>query len=164
MLKRFKEVSESKALPHELLHVVTLTQEVRLLLTKVLPLLSVFLGVPSLRDRDDTLQGGFGHQAEQVRRCKLSFLSMRHDKLPDICPSQQLTQHIKDIRTKSAAVLTEISNALISRAEAEATAESRKAVTDACKPIIRDSGVRFTIHLPVPLSDVCDNSSITTSS
>ena len=61
MLKRFKEVSEGKALPHELLHVVTLTQEVRLLLTKVLPLLSVFLGVPSLRDRDDTVQGGFGH-------------------------------------------------------------------------------------------------------
>ena len=89
---------------------------------------------------------------------------MRHDNLPDIFPSQQLTQYIKDIRTKSAAVLTEISNALISRAEVEATAESRKAVTDACKPIIRDSGVRLTIKLPVPLSDVCDNSSITTSS
>ena len=28
MLKRFKEVLEGKALPHELLHVVTLTQEV----------------------------------------------------------------------------------------------------------------------------------------
>ena len=145
MLKRFKEVSEGKVLPHELLHVVTLTQEVRSRLTlKVVPLLSFFPGVPSLRDRDDTVQGGFGHQAEQVRRCKLPVLSMRHDNLPDTFPSQQLTQHVKDIRTKSAAVLTEISNALISRAEAEATAESRKAVTDACKPIIRDSGVRST--------------------
>ncbi|TBU65814.1 N-acetyltransferase B complex non catalytic subunit-domain-containing protein [Dichomitus squalens] len=112
MLKRFKEVSEGKGLPQELLHVVTLTQEAFLLF------------------------------AIETTRFKAASV-IKQNKFGG------LTQHIKDIRTKSVAVLTEISSALISRAEAEATAEGRKALTNACKPIIHESGLDHDFVLNV---------------
>ncbi|KAI0807388.1 N-acetyltransferase B complex non catalytic subunit-domain-containing protein [Fomes fomentarius] len=112
LLRRVKELLESKALPFELLHVVTLTQEAFLL-----------FAIETIRFRTPSV----------VKQNKLGGLS----------------QHIKDIRTKSLAVLTEVSNALIKRAESEATAESRKAIVDACKPIIHESGLDHDFVLNV---------------
>nr|VWO98683.1 MAPKK kinase Kpp4 [Ganoderma boninense] len=112
MSKRFKEVFEGKALPHELLHVVTLTQEAFLLFVIET---TRFKASPVIK------QNKFGG----------------------------LTQYIKDIRTKSTALLTQISSAVISRAEAQATAESRKVFTDACKPITRESELDHDFVLDV---------------
>ncbi len=46
-----------------------------------------------------------------------------------------------------------MSGALLNRAESEATQESRKAVIEACKPIIHESGVRIIISPRWPLTD-----------
>ncbi|KAH9854239.1 N-acetyltransferase B complex non catalytic subunit-domain-containing protein [Lenzites betulinus] len=104
MSKRFKEVLESKGLPHELLHIVTLTQEAFLLFV-----------------------------VETTR-----FKTPSVIKVNKLGP---LAQHIKEIRAKAAAVLSEISSALISHAEQEATAERRKEIVAACKPIIDEAGL-----------------------
>ena len=58
-------------------------------------------------------------------------------------PLTPLPQHLKDIRAKSVAALTEISASLVSRAESDASVEGRATIVNACKPIIRESGVCF---------------------
>ena len=55
----------------------------------------------------------------------------------------QLSQHLKEIRTKSAAALLEISTSLIRLAESDASSDGRAVIVNACKPIIHDSGVRL---------------------
>ncbi|KAI0721082.1 N-acetyltransferase B complex non catalytic subunit-domain-containing protein [Cerioporus squamosus] len=118
VLQRFKEVREGKALPFELLHVVTLVQEAYLL-----------FAIETTRFKT----------ASVVKQNKFGGLS----------------QHIKDIRNKSTAVINEISGALLSRAESEATPESRKAVVEACKPIIHESGLDhdFVLNVAKKITD-----------
>ncbi|KAI0748133.1 N-acetyltransferase B complex non catalytic subunit-domain-containing protein [Daedaleopsis nitida] len=73
-------------------------------------------------------------------------------KLPSVVKQNKLSglsQHLKDIRSKSVAVLAEVSTALISRSEAEASADARKAIVDACKPIIHESGLDHDFVLNV---------------
>ena len=55
--------------------------------------------------------------------------------------SLQMVQIFKDIRTKAAAVLEEMSAALVKLAEEGATMESRKAFVESCKPVWGASGV-----------------------
>ncbi|OSC97114.1 actin cytoskeleton organization protein [Trametes coccinea BRFM310] len=118
MLKRFKEVLEGKGLPHELLHLVTLTQEAFLLFV-----------IETTRFKTPSV----------IKVNKLGALA----------------QHIKEIRAKASAVLAEISSALVSYAEQEATAERRKEVVQACKPIIHESGLDhdFVLNVAKKITD-----------
>ncbi|KAH9901395.1 actin cytoskeleton organization protein [Cubamyces lactineus] len=122
MLKRFKEVLEGKTLPHELLHVVTLTQEAFLLFV-----------IETTRFKTPSV----------IKVNKLGALA----------------QHIKEIRSKATSVLSEISAALVSYAEQEATVERRKEVVEACKPIIHESGLDhdFVLNVAKKITDARKN-------
>ncbi|KAI0780924.1 actin cytoskeleton organization protein [Trametes elegans] len=112
MSKRFKGLLEGNGLPHELLHVVTITQEAFLLFI-----------IETTRFKSPSV----------VKVNKLGALA----------------QHIKDIRTKATAILSEVSAALVSYAERESTAERRKEVVEACRPIIHESGLDHDFVLNV---------------
>ncbi|KAI0362109.1 actin cytoskeleton organization protein [Trametes cingulata] len=118
MSKRLKELLEGKGLPHELLHVVTLTQEAFLLFV----------------------------------------IETTRFKTPSVIKVNKfgaLAQHIKEIRAKASGILSEISGALVSYAEREATAERRKEVLEACKPIIHESGLDhdFVLNVAKKITD-----------
>ncbi|KAI0670373.1 actin cytoskeleton organization protein [Trametes maxima] len=104
MSERFKGLSEGKGLPHELLHVVAITQEAFLLFV-----------IETTRFKAPSV----------VKQNKLGALS----------------HHIKEIRAKATTTLADFSASLLSYAEREATAERRKEVVEACRPIIHASGL-----------------------